>query len=94
MSATLPTFRPVRVTACLALLAVAGLLAACGGSATANVSFDPASPCTADVQQAGAYPALEALLPTTLDGKERSSIDSGRTCSSSGLGALGARGIK
>ncbi|MEI7744159.1 MAG: hypothetical protein WCK58_10485, partial [Chloroflexota bacterium] len=93
MFPSIPRRLPSRIAACAALLAITGLLAACGGS-TAGASFDPASPCTEDVQQAGAYPALEALLPAALDGKAYTTLDSGRTCSSGALGSLGARGIK
>ncbi len=42
---------------------------------------------------AGAYPELEALLPTAYDGKTPTSVDSGRTCTVAALGTLTAAGV-
>jgi hypothetical protein len=79
--------------------AVAGLLlvllvAACGGSQIPVVSFDPASPCTTNGRQPGAYPDLEAVLPTAYDGKPPMNVDSGRTCTPESLGTLADHGVK
>jgi hypothetical protein len=78
----------------LVLLVPAQLLAACGGADAPLVSFDPASPCTADGQQPGAYPELEALLPAAVEGVAPQSVDSGRTCTAEALGSLAGAGIK
>ena len=77
----------------LALTQAAEWFVACGGAATPLRTFDPAAPCTADGQQPGAYPELEALLPSTYEGAAPQSLDSGRTCSEPGLGVLAASGI-
>jgi|GEM_PF-322051 len=70
------------------------LLAACGSS---KASFDPSGTCGADGKAPGAYPNLERLLPSSLEGKAPTSIDSGRHCSETALGSLithGAAGIE
>jgi hypothetical protein len=69
------------------------VVAACG-SAIPVVSFDPASPCTTDGRQPGAYPDLEGVLPATYDGRAPDSVDSGRSCTPTALGSLVARGVK
>jgi hypothetical protein len=69
----------------LAMLLVVLSITACGG---AGATFDPAGPCVVDGQTAGAYPDLEARLPTLLDGRSPTSVDSGRTCTEAGLGSL------
>lgn len=76
-----------------AALALALVSAACGGSPIPVQSFDPASPCTTDGRQPGAYPDLEALLPATYDGKAPVSRDSGRNCTADALGSLADDGI-
>jgi hypothetical protein len=82
------------VPAAIALaLAVTLAVAGCGGSRNLVVSFDPASACTTDGRQPGAYPDLEALLPTTYDGRAPSGVDSGRSCTANALGTLAAHGI-
>ncbi len=58
---------------------------ACGAG---GATFDPAGPCVVDGRAAGAYPDLEALLPTDLDGDPPTSVDSGRSCSADALGSL------
>lgn len=67
------------------------LLAACSGGPTAP--FDPSGPCTADGAAPGAYPDLEARIPTTYEGKAPSRLDSGRHCDQASLGSLAAAGI-
>jgi hypothetical protein len=69
----------------LAALLAALALAACGGSAA---TFDPAGPCVVDGRRAGAYPALEARLPSDLKGAAPTSVDSGRNCSVNALDSL------
>jgi hypothetical protein len=73
----------------LALVAtlVAGLAAGCSGG------FEPSGPCTADGRAAGAYPALEALVPATFRGRAPDRLDSGRNCSPEALATLVAHGI-
>jgi len=78
--------------AVVGLALVSGLLAGCG--IVGAPAFDPTGPCTADGQAPGAYPDLEALIPTTLDGKAPDSLDSGRNCSQDGLGPLWDDGFR
>jgi hypothetical protein len=73
-----------------ALIAV--VVAACGSSIPV-VSFDPTSPCTTDGRQPGAYPDLEARLPTQYEGQPPDNVDSGRSCTEGALGALAGLGI-
>jgi hypothetical protein len=86
---TRPNVPAVLVLALAVSLAVAG----CGGSRNLVVSFDPASACTTDGRQPGAYPDLEAFLPATYDGKAPTSVDSGRSCTANALGTLASHGI-
>ena len=81
-----------RLAAVLALAALA--TAACGSAST---SFDPTSTCGPDGKFAGAYPSLEALLPTSFEGKAPTTVDSGRNCSDAAIGSLivhGAAGVE
>jgi hypothetical protein len=71
-----------------ALLATVALVAACGAE------FDPNGPCTAAGKGPGAYPEMEAAVPKTYNGTPPNEVDSGRTCSTSGLGALAGHGVK
>ncbi len=73
------------------LLALAAVVAACGGTATA--SFDPTGPCTVDGAIPGAYPELEARIPTTFEGQGPVTLDSGRNCSEANLANLLDAGI-
>jgi hypothetical protein len=80
---------PVRGRAALiAALAVAALLVAGCGS-----SFDPSGACTADGSAPGAYPDLEAAVPSTLTGSRPNDLDSGRSCTPNGLGTLASHGV-
>jgi hypothetical protein len=84
-----------RAFAIVALLALAILaLAGCAGSAPTPTP-DRSAPCGgADEQRmAGLYPAIEALLPPTLEGRAPATIDSGRYCSAKTLGSLLDAGI-
>jgi hypothetical protein len=87
----MPRPSSARMLACA--LVVGSIVAACGGSRIPVVSFDPSSACTTDGRQAGAYPALEALLPTRYEGKAPASVDSGRNCTTTALGTLAGAGI-
>jgi hypothetical protein len=83
---------PSRVAAvAIAVLAAATMLAGCSLGAAA---FDPSGPCTTDGRMPGAYPELERLVPASFDGKAPQTLDSGRTCSSDGLGTLAGHGIR
>jgi hypothetical protein len=74
-----------------ATIAVALGLAACSGSP--YTSFDPSGPCTVDGRLPGAYPALEAMVPTTYLGRRPDTLDSGRNCSATELGTLAGHGL-
>lgn len=76
-----------------ALLAAVGLLLAACVAAAPAVSFDPTGPCTTDGSVAGAYPDLEALIPTTLRDQKPGTLDSGRHCSGPALGSLASAGV-
>jgi hypothetical protein len=65
-------------------------LGACGGEVP---SFDPTGPCTADGAAPGAYPELEAQVPTTFEGRGPDTLDSGRNCTVENLGSLADAGI-
>jgi len=69
---------------------VANLVAGCG---SAGASFSTSGPCLADGRAPGAYPALEAIVPTSLGGKAPTRLDSGRNCSDTALGSLVAHGV-
>jgi hypothetical protein len=64
------------------------------GCGVGGASFSTTGPCLADGRAAGAYPELEALVPTTFGGKAPTSLDSGRNCSEKALGSLVAHGVK
>lgn len=68
----------------LAPVLVVAMLASCGQAAS---SFSPDGPCSVDGRAAGAYPALEALVPREIDGRA-ATVDSGRNCSDKALGTL------
>ncbi len=82
---------PVRPIPLLTVSLVVLFLAACSGGPTA--SFDPSGACTSDGSAAGAYPALEARIPTSYEGQAPGHLDSGRHCSKENLGSLAAAGI-
>ncbi len=75
----------------LLVVVIAAVLVACGSAPPA--SFDPTGPCTADGRAPGAYPDLEALIPKAYRGDAPETLDSGRNCTASNLGALASRGI-
>jgi hypothetical protein len=69
-------------------LVLAVVLAGCSDAA-----FDPNGPCAADGSTPGAYPSLEAAVPTDFKGAKPTQLDSGRVCTSDGLGTLAGHGI-
>jgi hypothetical protein len=78
-------------------LSVLVLLAALSFSAcvaTPPASFDPTAACTQDGSAPGAYPDLEAMVPTTYENGPPQTLDSGRKCTTEGLGALSDAGIR
>jgi len=75
----------------LLAVALAVVLAACSGGTPP--SFDPTGPCTTDGRTPGAYPDLEALVPKTYRGQPPQTLDSGRNCTVTNLGALASLGI-
>lgn len=89
--------RPARpdpfVAPAVTLLVLALLLSACGG-ASLYTSFDPSAPCSTDGRFPGAYPALEARVPATFQGRSPDSLDSGRNCTATELGTLAGHGLK
>ena len=73
---------------------LAGLLAGLAAcSVTPSSSFDPTGACTADGSAPGAYPELEARVPTTYHGAAPDKLDSGRNCSPENLGSLADAGF-
>ena len=83
---------PRRLVRSVLLACLIAGLTACAGSAAP--SFDPAGACTADGSAPGAYPDLEAKVPTTYRGQAPEKLDSGRNCSADSLGSLGDLGIE
>jgi hypothetical protein len=80
-----------RLIAAVMSLAMVAILAACSGAATP--SFDPTGPCSGDGSAPGAYPNLEALVPTSYEDRAPNRLDSGRNCSDENLGPLADEGI-
>jgi hypothetical protein len=76
--------------AVVALFAIA--LAACGGAGAA-ASFDVGAGCPSEGRAAGAYPELEARIPTAYEGRGPNQLDSGRHCDPASLGSLAAAGF-
>ncbi len=74
----------------LALLLVA-LVAGC--ATPAAPSFDPTAACVEDGSAPGAYPDLEAMVPATFEAKGPETLDSGRKCTTDGLGTLAQAGF-
>ena len=72
-------------------VAMAVILVAC--TAATGPSFEPSGPCTADGSAPGAYPDLEALVPTAYEERGPNRLDSGRNCSDENLGSLAEEGI-
>jgi hypothetical protein len=73
---------------------VIGLVIVVAGCSSAAASFDPASACTGDGRFPGAYPQLEALVPTSLGGRPADRLDSGRSCTDAALTTLKSHGVR
>jgi hypothetical protein len=73
------------------VLVTAVLVIACSG--TPPPSFDPTGDCATDGRAPGAYPDLEALVPTRYRGVAPGTLDSGRNCTVTNLGSLARLGI-
>jgi hypothetical protein len=69
-------------------LVVALLLSAAACSSPPGASFDPSGACTQDGSAQGAYPELEAMVPTMFQDAPPQTLDSGRKCTAEGLGTL------
>jgi hypothetical protein len=78
---------PIQTALLLALVLCAGACAA--GQAA---SFDATAPCTLDGSTPGAYPDLEAMIPTRFQDAPPETLDSGRKCTTDGLGSLARAG--
>ncbi len=63
----------------------------CGGGTPP--SFDPTGPCSGDGAASGAYPDLEARIPTSYEDRGPTTLDSGRHCTAVNLGSLAAAGF-
>ncbi|MEA2537669.1 MAG: hypothetical protein QOF11_1903 [Chloroflexota bacterium] len=84
----------IRARSAAACVVVLALTTACSGPA-APASFDPSQPCAGVAEQtmAGAYPDLEATIPSVLAGEPSTARESGRYCSPDTLGTLVQAGI-
>jgi len=78
---------PRRLTLFARLAIVGAFVVSCSGGSP-YVSFDPSSACTTDGRFPGAYPSLEARVPTAFEGRGPDSLDSGRNCTAAELGTL------
>ncbi len=78
-----------RLVAVIALV-LAAVLAACSAPAA---SFDPTGPCQGDGSAPGAYPDMEARIPTMYEDRGPDTLDSGRNCTPANLGSLAAAGF-
>jgi hypothetical protein len=68
---------------------LAGLIAGLAACASAAApSFDPTGACATDGAAPGAYPELEARVPTSYREAAPEKLDSGRNCSPQSLGSL------
>ena len=76
----------------LLLAAFVSAIAACSGAEAP--SFDPTGRCTTDGAAPGAYPELEARVPTSFRDTAPETVDSGRNCSSESLGLLAELGFE
>jgi len=75
----------------LVLLTLTFGLLGCSAPAT---SFDPTGACTSDGSTSGAYPDLEARVPTSYRGVAPERLDSGRNCTRENLGTLSDAGFE
>jgi hypothetical protein len=77
---------PAAVTLCVVVIAL--IVGAC------SQAFDPSGPCSADGSAPGAYPDLEAAIPTMFRGGPPKKLSSGRTCTKDGLSTLAGHGVE
>jgi hypothetical protein len=89
----LPSRRPPAPVVRFVAPAIAVVIAACSGAGP-SASFDVAAGCPSEGRAAGAYPQLEARIPTTYEGRGPDSLDSGRHCDRASLGSLAAAGFE
>ncbi len=82
---------PLRTVLSIALALALGLA---GCAAPEAPSFDPTGVCTGDGSAPGAYPELEAKIPTTYEGRSPDTLDSGRNCTPENLGSLADDGLE
>ena len=79
------------VSRAIGLVLVVVMLTGLAGCTGAN--FDPSGPCSTDGRALGAYPELEANVPTTFRGRAPDRLDSGRNCTPRALATLVAHGV-
>lgn len=72
------------------LLLLTLVASACSSPAA---SFDPKGACVSDGSASGAYPELEALVPTTYRSAPPELLDSGRNCTAANLGTMATLGF-
>lgn len=84
---------PFRLVVRTAVASTVAVLVFVACAAQPDASFDAAAPCTIDQRLAGAYPPLEAELPTQLFGVAPTAVDSGRNCTTKNLGSLVDHGV-
>jgi hypothetical protein len=78
----------------IAATLLAGVVLAAGcESGTSSASFDVAAGCPTEGRAVGAYPDLEARIPTAYEGRGPDRLDSGRHCSRTSLGSLADAGF-
>ena len=82
-----------RLSRLFAVLFTIVLVAGACSSPSPYTTFDPNTACTADGRFPGAYPALEARIPTRFDNRGPDQLDSGRNCSDAEMGTLAGHGI-
>ena len=85
------TDRAASASLVLSLARASSLVAACSGGTPP--SFDPTGTCTADGRAPGAYPDLEALVPTTYEAAARARSTPAATARPTNLGSLADAGI-
>ena len=83
---------PLRILV-LGLATAMAALAVAACTAAPEASFDATGPCTSDGSAVGAYPDLEARIPTSYEGVGPGRLDSGRSCSRTNLGSLADAGF-
>jgi hypothetical protein len=85
--------RPSRRPRLAALIVIAVLLVAGAAAAVAFGASRGANGGCRDEKRPGLDPALEALVPPSLEGRPADHLDSSMTCSADGLGSLREHGV-